>query len=136
MLAKFPTILPRHGAIMPRSSSALMPLSKLCTSLAMFILFLLLASPLFTASAFGQGRSQKMRPAPLGAYDEDQPQKRAGWNMRGREAPKGQSASALRLRAHRQTMGMRAQREAAAPLAAHSQATGTATSGWVALGPA
>src|SRR5258708_13381428 len=98
MLAKFPTILPRHGVIMPRSSSALMPLSKLWTSLAMFILFLLLASPLFTARAFGQGRSQKMRPAPLGEYDEDQPQKRAEWNMRGREAPKGQSAPPLRLR--------------------------------------
>ncbi len=77
-----------------------------------------------------------MRPAPLGEYDEDQPQKRAEWNMRGREAPKGQSAAALRLRAHRQKMAMRAQREAAATKAAHSQATGPATSGWVALGPA
>src|SRR5258706_16348078 len=109
MLAKFPTILPRHGVIMPRSSSALMPLSKLWTSLAMFILFLMLASPLFTARAFGQGRRQKMRPAPLGEYDEDKPQNRAEWNMRCRDAPKGKSSTALRLRTHREKIAKRAE---------------------------
>src|SRR5258708_11725638 len=101
----------------------------------MFILFLLLASPLFTARAFGQGRSQKMRPAPLGEYDEDQPQKRAEWNMRGREAPKGESAAALRLRAHQQKMAMRAQREAAARAAGAGVAPAAPTP-WVSLGPA
>ena len=53
---------------------------------------------------------------------------------RGREAPKGQSAAALRLRAHRQKMALRAQREAAKAGAARVSAP--ASAGWVGLGPA
>jgi hypothetical protein len=68
--------------------------------------------------------------------DQDRPDKRAEWNMRGREAPKGESAAALRLRAHQQKMGMRAQREAEAAKAPRSQAATPLANGWVALGPA
>ncbi|MFI5102676.1 MAG: hypothetical protein ACHP9V_04805 [Terriglobales bacterium] len=56
--------------------------------------------------------------------------------IRGREAPKGQSAAALRLRAHRQKMAMRAAREAAAAKTGRSTTAPQAAAGWVALGPA
>ncbi len=77
-----------------------------------------------------------MRPAAIGENEEDQPQKRAEWNTRGREAPKGQSAAALRLRAHRQKMAMRAARAAAAAKAGSLTKDGVVSPGWVSLGPA
>src|SRR5258708_23123453 len=135
MLAKFPTILPRHGVIMPRSSSALMPLSKLWTSLAMFLLFLLLAASLFPSSALGEGSKRKSAYDAVQEAGKDSAEKRAEWNMRGREAPKGESAAALRLRAHQQKMAMRAQREAAARAAGAGFAPAAPTT-WVNLGPA
>jgi hypothetical protein len=79
------------------------------------------------------------------------------WNQRGRTVPPGESAAALRLRAYRQKMAMRAQRAAANATAAAQtaaqtkkmRATGTLTgsastsepavsdgTGWVPLGPA
>lgn len=72
---------------------------------------------------------------PVEEADRDRPDKRAEWMSRGREAPKGQSAAALRLRAHQQKMAFRAQREAAARKAGLT-ATAPAAAGWVALGPA
>ena len=65
--------------------------------------------------------------------NQDQPQKRAEWNMRGRVAPKGESAAALRLRAHQQKMAMRVQRAAARAEMAQTAAPQT---GWASLGPA
>jgi Bacterial Ig-like domain (group 3) len=135
MLPKSPTILLRHGVTMSRSSSALLPLSSHSTSLSMFILCLLLAPSLFPPSAFAQGSKRKSEYDPVQEADKDRPDKRAEWNMRGREAPKGESAAALRLRAHQQKMAMRAQREAAAR-AQHAQAGAPPVAGWVALGPA
>src|SRR6266849_4416655 len=64
-------------------------------------------------NAFGQGSKMKSEYDPVEEKDRDRPDLRTKWMMRGREAPKGQSAAALRLRAHRQKMAMRAQREAA-----------------------
>jgi len=59
--------------------------------------------------------------------------KRAAWMKRGREAPPGQSAAALRLRAHSQKMTLRARREATAKRGTLSTA---GSPGWVPLGPA
>src|SRR6266850_1992582 len=85
------------------------------------------------ASAFGQGSGPKTRqPFPI-EKDRDEPEKRAHWNMRGREVLKGESAAALRLRAHRQKMAMRAQRAAAARGA--GTAFGSAPQNWISLGP-
>ncbi len=103
----------------------------------------LLLAPLFVftfllPSAFGQGSKMKSPYDPIEEADKDRPDKRAEWMSRGRTAPPGQSAAALRLRAHQQKMAMRAQREAAAA-AAPAGAVGAApppAAGWVGLGPA
>jgi hypothetical protein len=113
---------------MPRTSSALLSLSKLST----LILCILIFSTFFSTSAFPQGSGKRMVPAE--GNDQDLQQKRAEWNMRGREAPKGESAAALRLRAHRQKMAMRAQREAAARAAGAVFSPQVTT--WLNLGPA
>ena len=113
-----------------------MPSRLLSSSALLTFFFLLFAACISPTGAFAQGRAQKMRPAAIGENEEDQPQKRAEWNMRGREAPKGQSAAALRLRAHRQKMAMRAMRAAAAAKAGSPIKAGAASSGWVSLGPA
>lgn len=76
-----------------------------------------------------------MAPAPTGEADQDQPEKRAEWNMRGRTAPKGESAAALRLRAHQQKMAMRAQRAAGAAAERLATAPAATTTAWVSLGP-
>jgi hypothetical protein len=113
---------------MSRSSSVLLSKPKLST----LILCTMIFSTIFSASAFAQGLGKRMLPAE--GNDRDQQKKRAQWNMRGREAPKGESAAALRLRAHRQKMAMRAQREAAAR-AAGAVFSPQVTS-WLNLGPA
>jgi hypothetical protein len=116
------------------SSLSLLPLSKLLTiKLSTVILFLLLACSLFLPNAFGQGSSKRMLPA-SDENDRDQPQKRAQWNMRGREVPKGESAAALRLRAHQQKLAMRARRAAIAAAQPAGAATAAPTP-WVSLGP-
>src|ERR1700687_2283551 len=126
------TILARHGVRMPRSSSAPLSLSKLST----LTLFLLLSSFLLPSNAFAQGSKRKSLYDPIEENDKDRPDKRAEWLMRGRVAPKGQSAAALRLRAHQQKMAMRAARQAVAAKAGRSTTSATATAGWVPLGPA
>ena len=113
---------------MPRSSSALLSLSKLSTLIFCILIF----STLSSMSAFAQASRKQMVPAE--GNDRDQQKKRAEWNMRGREAPKGESAAALRLRAHRQKMAMRAQREAAARAAGAVFSPQVTT--WLNLGPA
>jgi hypothetical protein len=114
----------------------LLPLTKSMTSRSVrFLLACLVPLTLFftCTSAFGQGSSQRMLPA-AGENDQDQPQKRAEWNMRGRVAPKGESAAALRLRAQQQKMAMRAQR-AIAEAARPAGNSPTAPTSWVSLGP-
>src|SRR5882762_2590027 len=115
---------------MPRSSSsALLPLSKLST-----LIFCILIFSTLSTSAFAQGSRKKMVPAE--GNDQDLQQKRAEWNTRGREAPKGESAAALRLRAHQQKMAMRAQREAAARAAGAGFKSSPQVTTWLNLGPA
>jgi hypothetical protein len=115
---------------MLRSSSVLLPSSKLST----FILCILILSACFSTSAFAQGTGKRMVPAE--GDERDMQQKRAEWNRRGREAPKGESAAALRLRAHQQKMAMRAQREAAARAAGAPTGSSPQVTQWVGLGPA
>ncbi|MBZ5719455.1 MAG: glycoside hydrolase [Acidobacteriia bacterium] len=97
------------------------------------VLLLIAATPV----AFGQGSKMKSAYEPIEEQDRDQPIKRDQWFMHGRIVP-GESAAALRYRAHLQKMQMRAARIAAeqnpglAPLAQIL----AAPAGWVALGPA
>jgi len=122
---------------MRRSRSTLLSLSNLfATSFSALILFLLIASFLSPSSAFAQGSKRKSLYDPIEEKDKDRPDKRAEWMMRGRVAPKGQSAAALRLRAVQQKMAARAAREAAAAKTARSMTAAPATAGWVFLGPA
>jgi len=114
---------------MPSSSSALLSSSKLSTHILCTLIF----STIFSTSAFAQGLGKTMVPAE--GNDRDQQKKRAEWNMRGRAAPKGESAAALRLRAHQQKMAMRAQREAAARAGGAELASPQVTT-WLNLGPA
>src|SRR5258708_37775890 len=112
-----------------------MSLSKFWTSVATFILCLLLAPTRSPPSVIAQGSKRRSEYDPVEEADKDRPDKRAEWNMRGREAPKGELAAALRLRAHQQKMAMRAQREAAARAAGAGFAPAAPTT-WVNLGPA
>jgi len=105
-------------------------------------LFLLLVpvftlSLLFTAAnqAFGQGTKIKSSYDSIAEEDQDRPDKRAEWMRRGRTGPAGQSAAALRLRAHQHKMAMRVQRAAMAARVT-GQAPDAPLTGWVALGPA
>jgi len=102
-----------------------------------FLLACLFALTLsFTCTnAFGQGSKMRSPYDPIEEKDKDRPDRRAEWNQRGRIAPPGQSAAALRLRAHRQKMAMRAAREAAAKAGA-AGANAPAVTSWVGLGPA
>ena len=86
-------------------------------------------------NVFGQGSKMRSPYDPIEEKDKDRPDRRAEWNQRGRIAPPGQSAAALRLRAHRQKMAMRAAREAAAKAGA-AGANAPAVTSWVGLGPA
>ena len=115
---------------MLRSRSALPFLSQLST----LILCTLLFSALFSTGALAQRSAKRILPSE--GNDQDQPQKRAEWNMRGREAPKGESAAALRLRAHQQKMAMRAQRRTEARAAQPGAGFAPQTTNWLNLGPA
>ncbi len=87
-------------------------------------------------NAFGQGSKMKSEYDPIEEKDKDRPDLRDQWMMRGREAPKGKSAAALRLKAHQHKMAMRALRAAAAAKAAAAGLDVPAVTNWVPLGPA
>src|SRR3979490_2849771 len=101
--------------------------------LSLIFLFVLI---FFVASGFGQGSKRKSEYDSIQEGDRDQPGKRAEWWRRGRGAPEGQSAAALRLGAHRRKMKVRAQREAAAASLAAAGSSAPARVGWTGLGPA
>ena len=105
-------------------------------SLRFPIAFLFFLTFQFTASnsAFGQGSKLKSEYEPVAEEDRDRPDLREEWMRNGRTAPAGESAAALRLRAHQQKMTMRARRAAAARTETAQQAA--AQTGWVSLGPA
>ena len=79
-------------------------------SLRFPIAFLFFLTFQFTASdsAFGQGSKLKSEYEPVAEEDRDRPDLREEWMRNGRTAPVGESAAALRLRAHQQKMTMRA----------------------------
>jgi hypothetical protein len=103
-------------------------------SLRTFFCVLLLAA--VAPLSFGQGAKVNSPYEPIEDKDADHPQLRALWFQRGRSIP-GESAAALRYRAHLQKMQMRAARIAAqqAGLTALGAAL-TPSSGWAAIGPA
>ncbi len=110
-------------------------LSSLSATGLLGFLLLTTLSCLFSTTAFAQDSGRK----PIAEAEEnerDQAEKRAEWNMRGREAPKGESAAALRLRAHQQKMAMRAQRAAAERAAGTANGSSPQATTWVNLGPA
>jgi hypothetical protein len=107
---------------------ALKPLLRRLASVLFLITFV-------SAAAFGQGSKMKSPYDRIEDADKDHPKQRAAWMMRGREAPKGQSAPFLRLRAHQQKLALRARRaETARAIGARD--SDAAQSGWVNLGPA
>jgi hypothetical protein len=99
---------------------------------------------LFSHLAVAQGYEQGRSPAYSSSQrnDKSRSEQRDRWMMRGRSAPRGQSAAKLRLRAYRQKLAMRAaarQESANAGSAQTPAALGWAPDGstaWVALGPA
>ncbi|MBZ5655359.1 MAG: hypothetical protein LAO56_08760 [Acidobacteriia bacterium] len=104
-------------------------------SLHCLIAFFFFLTFQFTVSsgAFGQGAKIKSAYDSIEEEDQDRPDQRAEWMNRGRTAPAGQTAAALRLRAHQQKMLQRARRAAADANPAGATPSST---GWVALGPA
>jgi hypothetical protein len=86
-------------------------------------------------SALGQGAKVTALSEPITEKDSDHPREREQWFMRGRTVL-GQSAAALRYKAHQQKIKMRAKR--AAIMKAQSAVTPLASSsaGWTPLGPA
>lgn len=122
-----------HGVPMARpcNVAVLRFASSFAISIALLSLLGLVA--FMSPSAFGQRIKLKSFQNSVGESDKDDPQQRAQWNMRGREAPKGESAAALRLRAHQQKLSMRAYR------ATQYRVTGVKlpqTTSWVSFGPA
>src|SRR6202795_2641097 len=94
----------------------------------------------FFVSAFAQDAGQKAAiPSQPQRGGENRPYRRddldSNWNQRGRSVPGGKPAAALRLRAYRQKMAMRAQRALAMP---SGDATNFSSSSaiWAPLGPA
>jgi hypothetical protein len=120
---------------MRRSCSSSLFTCVLSTFNLSTLILVILIFPIFLShSALAQGTRKKMLPSE--ENERDQQQKRAEWNMRGREAPKGQSAAALRFQAHQQKMAMRAQRMAAARTAMAQSPSAPQVTNWVGLGPA
>ena len=84
-------------------------------------------------SALAQGSKMSSSTAPIEDADQDNPRARDAWFMKGRTAPAGYSAAALRLRAHQQKMHLRALR---AQKVAAGQMGSSPTATWVSVGPA
>ena len=115
----------------------LLPLTTSMPSCSVrFLLACLVAFTLLFTNAFGQGSKMKSPYDPIEEGDKDRPDKRAEWNRRGRIAPPGQSAAALRLKAHRQKMAFRSQRQAEAAKAGSVGAVAPTATSWIGLGPA
>jgi hypothetical protein len=97
------------------------------TSRVLHLLLLLLISNLLTNISLGQETRPPSENESVQEAEKDNPSKRAEWMGRGREAPEGQSAAALRLRAHQQKVSFRGRNQ---------MGLAPSTIGWVSLGPA
>ena len=60
-----------------------------------------------TCLAYGQGSKKSSEFDAIEERDRDHPRARDQWFMRGRTAPNGESAAALRFRAYQQKLQMR-----------------------------
>jgi hypothetical protein len=101
-----------------------------CLSLVVFLTTL-------TPGAFGQESKQfssddLLQEKNKNNKDKERPDLRDRWMIGGRSAPRGESAAALRLKAYRQKLAMRAAAQRRLPQAGGPQTT----TPWVALGPA
>jgi hypothetical protein len=99
---------------------------------------LVLAGGGFFLSAFAQDAEHKAS-IPSQPGGETRPYRRddlhSNWNQRGRSIPGSKPAAALRLRAYRQKMAMRAQHASAMPSAGAAN-SGSSAAIWAPLGPA
>src|ERR1700745_2085628 len=84
--------------------------------------------------SFGQGSRQNSEFDAIEERDRDNPRARDEWFMRGRTAPDGESAAALRFHAYQQKIQLRKQQLAARAITAAPHVT--FPFGWIALGPA
>ena len=87
-----------------------------------------------TCLAYGQGSKKSSEFDAIEERDRDHPRARDQWFMRGRTAPNGESAAALRFRAYQQKLQMRKLQFAARSATAAAQLF--AGWGWSSLGPA
>src|ERR1700758_724920 len=85
--------------------------------------------------AFGQGAKVTALSEPIREEDRDHPREREQWFMRGRTV-EGESAAALRYKAHQQKMRMRAARAAAMRAQSAPVPLSSSSAGWIPLGPA
>src|ERR1700733_8971997 len=97
-----------------RSASVLFSLSSVSSLsnqfrpfVAVLMLGVLLSNGL-VRTALAQGSKRASTYDLVEEKDKDRPDLRDRWMMRGRSAPHGRSAAALRLRAHQQKLAMRA----------------------------
>ena len=98
--------------------------------------FLLLAIVLGACpTAFSQGAKVTALSEPIKEEDRDHPRQRDRWFMRGRNLP-GESAAALRLKAQREKIRMRAKRSAMVKAQNAPISLSSASAGWIPLGPA
>jgi hypothetical protein len=118
-----PTFVTACGICEPglRGGRALSPL--LC------VLALMSCTPVFA-----QGAKVTVPSEPIREEDSDHPRQREQWFMRGRTVP-GQSAAALRYKAHQQKMQMRARRRAAMRFQIAATPLALNSAGWTPLGP-
>src|SRR3982074_54851 len=96
----------------------------------------------FSGRACGQESDNKTTHSSPRERDADRPYLRDrlewNWNQRGRSVPRGESAAALRFRAYRQKMAMRAERAAHPPKQSldGAPASPSGSTVWAPVGPA
>lgn len=94
------------------------------------------AIALFPVSSIGPLSAQTIATPSDNELEQDQPQAREQWFLRGRVIP-GETSAALRYRAHLQKMQMRAAQAAAQKAGLHSLSEPLIpTTPWTSLGPA
>ena len=112
--------------------------SSVPSLLVVFVIAIILPAVVFCTPSFAQGSKRASTYDAVEEKDKDRPDLRDRWMMRGRSAPPGQSAAALRVKAHQQKMAMRAEaaKEAARRSALAAPVAPGSGTPWVPLGPA
>lgn len=96
----------------------------------LLVIFALMTCP----STLAQGSKVTALSESIKEEDRDHPRERERWFMRGRTVP-GESAAALRLKAQRQKMRMRAARSAMSKAQNAAVPLSSTSAGWIPLGP-